>query len=33
MGYRPAVPQSVLGPQLVKEYGIKRNTSCSMCHR
>jgi cytochrome c7-like protein len=33
MGYRPTVPQSVLGPQLVKEYGIKSLTSCSTCHR
>jgi hypothetical protein len=33
MGYRPTVPQSVLGPQLVKEYGIRGNTSCSTCHR
>ena len=33
MGYRPSVPQSVLGPQLVKEYGIKSLTSCSTCHR
>src|SRR5688572_17348167 len=33
MGYRPPVPQSVLGPQLVKEYGIRGNTSCSTCHR
>ena len=33
MGYRPAVPQSVLGPQLVKEYGIQSLTSCSTCHR
>ena len=33
MGYQPAVPQSVLGPQLVKEYGIRGNTSCSTCHR
>jgi hypothetical protein len=33
MGYRPTVPQSVLGPQLVKEYGIQGNTSCSTCHR
>ncbi|HEY7186861.1 MAG TPA: cytochrome c3 family protein [Vicinamibacterales bacterium] len=33
MGYRPPVPQSVLGPQLVKEYGIKSLTSCSTCHR
>ena len=33
MGYRPPVPQSVLGPMLVKEYGIRGNTSCSTCHR
>jgi hypothetical protein len=33
MGYRPAEPQSVLGPRLVEEYGIKGNTSCSTCHR
>jgi len=33
MNYRPAVPQSVQGPMLVKEYGIKGNTSCSTCHR
>jgi hypothetical protein len=33
MGYRPPVPQSVLGPQLVKEYGIQSLTSCSTCHR
>ena len=33
MGYRPAVPQEALGPQLVKEYGIHGNTSCSTCHR
>ena len=33
MGYKPPVPQSVLGPQLVKEYGIRGNTSCSTCHR
>jgi hypothetical protein len=33
MGYRPPVPQSVLGPQLVKEYGINSLTSCSTCHR
>lgn len=33
MGYRPPVPQSVLGPQLVKEYGINGRTSCSTCHR
>ena len=33
MGYKPPVPQSVLGPQLVKEYGIQSRTDCSTCHR
>jgi hypothetical protein len=33
MGYKPPVPQSVIGPQLVKEYAIRGNTSCSTCHR
>jgi Cytochrome c7 and related cytochrome c len=33
MGYRPAEPQSVVGPRLVREYGIQPNTSCSTCHR
>ena len=33
MGYRPAVPQSVIGPQLVKDYGIQSLTGCSTCHR
>jgi hypothetical protein len=33
MGYRPTVPQSVLGPQLAMEYNIKSLTSCSTCHR
>ena len=33
MGYRPPVPQSVIGAELVKEYGIRGNTSCSTCHR
>ena len=33
MGYKSPVPQSVIGPQLVKEYGIRGNTSCSTCHR
>ena len=33
MGYKPPVPQSVLGPQLVKEYGINSLTRCSTCHR
>lgn len=33
MGYKPPVPQSVMGARLVKEYGIRGNTSCSTCHR
>jgi hypothetical protein len=33
MGYSPSEPQSLIGPRLVKEYGIKGNTSCSTCHR
>lgn len=33
MGYRPAKPQSILGPELVKEYHINPRTSCSACHR
>ncbi|MBI2185809.1 MAG: cytochrome c3 family protein [Acidobacteria bacterium] len=33
LGYRPSVPQSVIGPQLVREYGIQSLTSCSTCHR
>jgi len=33
MGYVPSEPQSVIGPRLVKEYGIRGNTSCSTCHR
>jgi hypothetical protein len=33
MGYRPPVPQSELGPKLVKEYGIQSLTACSTCHR
>ena len=33
MGYRPEKPQSELGPQLIKEYGIAANTDCSTCHR
>ena len=33
MGYRPPVPQSVLGPKLVHEYGIQSLTTCSTCHR
>jgi hypothetical protein len=33
MGYRPAVDQAILGPQLVKEYNVNPPTSCSTCHR
>ena len=33
MGYRPSVPQSELGPQLVKEYGSQASLDCSTCHR
>jgi hypothetical protein len=33
MGYKPEMPQSAIGPMLVKEYGIRGNTSCSTCHR
>jgi hypothetical protein len=33
MGYKPSAPQSVVGSQLVKEYGIKTSTDCSTCHR
>ena len=33
MGYRPPVPQSVIGPRLVQEYGIRASTNCSTCHR
>ncbi len=36
MGYQPAERQDVLGPRLVREYGIadgKHMTSCSVCHR
>ena len=33
MGYKPPVPQAVMGAQLVKDYNIKGNTSCSTCHR
>ena len=31
--YKPAEPQSVLGPRLVKEYKIQSLTTCSTCHR
>ena len=33
MGYRPPVPQSVQGPELVKAYGIESLTNCSTRHR
>ena len=33
MGYRPAVSQQELGPQLVAEYKIQSLTNCSVCHR
>ena len=33
MGYKPSAPQTVVGSQLVKEYGIKTSTDCSTCHR
>ncbi len=36
MGWQPLVPQSVLGPQLVKQYNVpdvRTLTSCSTCHR
>jgi hypothetical protein len=36
MGYVPAVDQSVLGPKLVREYGLRSRRvleSCSTCHR
>lgn len=35
MSYQPPVDQSVLGPQLVAEYGIEtaRLDDCSVCHR
>jgi hypothetical protein len=36
MGYRPAVDQAVLGPELVRRYriaGPEHLTSCSVCHR
>ena len=33
MGYKPAVDQHELGPQLVAEYKIQSLTNCSVCHR
>jgi hypothetical protein len=32
MNYVPAKPQSVLGPELVKQYNVRSLTSCSTCH-
>ncbi|MFZ2493566.1 MAG: cytochrome c3 family protein [Thermoanaerobaculia bacterium] len=32
MNYRPAKPQSELGPELMKKYGVRKLTSCSTCH-
>jgi hypothetical protein len=31
--YQPPADQLALGSQLVKEYQVKRLTSCSTCHR
>ena len=35
MGYTPPTDQSILGPQLVQDYGVHVNqlTDCSICHR
>ena len=33
MDYRPALPQELLGPQLVERYHIESKTDCSSCHR
>jgi hypothetical protein len=33
MGYKPAEPQSVLGPKLAAEYNVRSLTYCSTCHR
>jgi hypothetical protein len=32
MNYVPAKPQSLLGPELVKQYNVRSLTSCSTCH-
>jgi hypothetical protein len=32
MNYVPEKPQSELGPELVKEYGVRSKTHCSACH-
>jgi hypothetical protein len=33
MSYEPPDDQETLGAELVREYGIRRLTSCSTCHR
>ena len=33
MDYQPPVDQIALGEKLVKEYRIRKLTSCSTCHR
>ncbi len=33
MGYKPARPQKVLGPELAEKYDVKSLTYCSTCHR
>jgi hypothetical protein len=33
MGYRPVKAQSELGPELVREYGVRPSLDCSTCHR
>jgi hypothetical protein len=33
MDYEPPADQLMLGRRLVEEYGIRRLTSCSTCHR
>jgi hypothetical protein len=33
MAYQPPADQDALGAKLVKEYKIRKLTSCSTCHR
>jgi hypothetical protein len=33
MGYRPPLPQAVLGPRLAREYQVQRIVTCTACHR
>jgi hypothetical protein len=33
MGWRPPVPQSVLGAALARQYQVHRYTTCTACHR